>query len=83
MQMTTRMSMLHSYNSPDVQRWYDYDNVGRVIQEDQYMPAWPQVGRMIATFDYDNKGRITDVSDFQTGSNGRYNEDHRRILACK
>ncbi|MDZ7814762.1 MAG: hypothetical protein U5N86_01770 [Planctomycetota bacterium] len=29
------------------------------------MPAWPQQGRMIATFDYDNKGRITDVSDFQ------------------
>ncbi|MDZ7817050.1 MAG: hypothetical protein U5N86_14020 [Planctomycetota bacterium] len=38
---------------------------GRVIQEDQYMPAWPQQGRMIATFDYNNKGRITDVSDFQ------------------
>ena len=45
--------------------WYDYDNVGRVIQEDQYMPAWPQQGRMIATFAYDDKGRITDVSDFQ------------------
>ena len=25
--------------------WYDYDNVGRVIQEDQYMPAWVRAAR--------------------------------------
>ncbi|MFA4985919.1 MAG: hypothetical protein WC712_04985 [Candidatus Brocadiia bacterium] len=53
------------YLSPDVETWYTFDPLGRKIQEDQYMPSWPTVTTLTATFEYDAKGRTTATTDFQ------------------
>ncbi|MFA4985102.1 MAG: hypothetical protein WC712_00825 [Candidatus Brocadiia bacterium] len=57
-----------TYTSPEIDKEFTYDVLGRKIQEDQVMPSWPTATTLTATFTYDGMGRTTQISDFEPGT---------------
>ncbi|MFA4985239.1 MAG: hypothetical protein WC712_01520, partial [Candidatus Brocadiia bacterium] len=55
-----------AYTSPEIDKEFVYDPLGRKISEEHYMPSWPTVTTLTYTFEYDARGRLTANSDFAT-----------------